>query len=88
MLDVVLGALADDPAVVDESITRGKLGQLGEDVARDDDRDALLAVKPDKKVTHADDALGVEAVNGLIQHEHLGVTYHGHRNAESLAHTE
>ena len=57
-------------------------------MARDDDRDALLAVKSHQKVAHAYDTLGVETVDRLIEYEHFRITYHSHGDTESLTHTE
>ena len=41
-----------------------------------------------QEAAHPDDALGVEAVEGLVEHEHRRVAEQGGRQAEPLAHAE
>ena len=41
-----------------------------------------------QKAAHPDDALGVEAVEGLVEHEHRRVAEHSRRYTEPLAHAQ
>ncbi len=72
-------AAGDDHDVVDA------LRDLGEQVARDEDRPPTPGLGP-HEVTHPADAGRVEAVGRLVQDEHLGVAEQGGGDGEALAH--
>ena len=72
-------ALRDDDHVV------GGLGDLGEQVARDQDRAALGRLGAEH-VAHPADARRVEAVGGLVEDQHFGVAQQRGGDREPLAH--
>lgn len=66
----------------------GKSCKLIEDVAGDQHRDAVLAVELQDQLPHLDDALGVKAVDRLIQHQKVRAARQRHGNAQPLPHAE
>ena len=63
------------------------LGDLGEDVAGDEDR-ASLGRERAQEVPEPSDPGRIEAVRRLIEHEHFRVAEQRRREAEALAHPE
>ena len=62
------------PALVDDADARGHLVDLGEQVARDEHGDAVLARHAADQVAYLVDAGRVEAVGGLVEHDELRAT--------------
>ncbi len=54
---------------------------------RHQDRPPLAGQSPQER-PHPADAFGIEAIGGLVEHEHAGVTEQRERNPEPLAHPE
>ena len=78
----------DELAAVDDHDLVGDLLELGEDVARDQDRAALGPPGRPQEVAEPADACRVEPVGGLVEHEHLGVAEQRRGQAEPLPHPE
>ena len=74
------------PAGDDDDVVDGLL-DLGEDVAGDE-HGAAFAREVPQEGPEPGDALGVETVRGLVEHEHPGVTEQGGGELEPLAHAE
>ncbi len=86
--DEVRGAqVGQELAATDDDQMFGGDGHLTHEVARHEN-----GPPPRRQRLHEladpDDAFGVEAVHGLVEHHHLRVTEHGGRDAETLGHTE
>ena len=74
--------MVDDPDVV------GQQGDLGEDVAGDQDGLApFVAQRPDE-VPHLGNADGVQAVDGLVQDQQLRVVHHRQGDGQPLFHAQ
>ena len=78
-------ALPDDPPAVDDDDVVDGLLDLGEHVAGDEDR-APLAGRAAQEVAQPADALRVQAVGGLVEHEDLRIAEQGRGEPEPLAH--
>ena len=63
------------------------LGGFGQQVRRHE-HDPALGRVPAQEAAHPGDALGVEAVGGLVEDQHLGVPEQGPGELEALAHPE
>ena len=57
-------------------------------MTRYDDRNTLFFIERYQKVSDLYDSLRVKTVNGLIKDKHFRIACHGHRDSESLAHTQ
>ena len=68
----------------DEDVVDG-LGRLGQQVRRHE-HDAALGRVPAQEAAHPRDALGVEAVGGLVEDQDVGVAEQGPGQLEALAH--
>ena len=79
--------LLDQPAAVDDHDAVDRLRDLGEHVARDEDRAALGGERA-QEVAQPPDPGRVEAVRRLVEHEHLRVAEQRRREAEALPHPE
>ena len=79
--------LVDEAAVGDDQQRRHRLLHLGEHVRGDEHR-APLAGELAQKTPQPLDALGVETVRGLVEHEHARVAEQRVRQAQALAHAE
>ena len=77
----------DEPAAVDDQHLVDGLGDLGEDVARDQ-HGAALGGERAQEVAQPAHPLRVEAVGGLVEDEQLGVAEQRRREPEPLAHPE
>ncbi len=73
------------PADHDQVVRRQR--HLAHEVAGDEDRPALRGQLL-HQVPHPEDALGVQAVDGLVEEQHLRVAEERRRDAEPLAHAE
>ena len=80
-------AVGDQPAVVDDHDLVDGLGDLGQHVAREQHR-AALGGQVAQEVAQPADALGVEAVGGLVEHEDPGIAEQRGGEAEPLGHAE
>ena len=85
--DVVDWAGRQDPAAADDQEVVGGLGHLAHEVGGDE-HGAALAGQTAAGLTHPLDALGVQAVDGLVEQEHTGVAQQGRRDAQALAHAQ
>ena len=81
-------ALEAHPALVDDAHVGDHLLHFGEEVGGDEDGHPLLAVELLDQLPELDDAGGVEAVGGLVEHEQLGPGQEGQGNREALLHAE
>ena len=81
------GACATLRPVGDHDHVVGGLAQLGQRVAGDQHR-AALAGQRAQEVPQPADALRVQAVGGLVEHQHLRVADQRGREAEPLAHAQ
>ena len=79
--------LRDRAAAVDDDDVVGGLRDLGQHVAGDEHRAALGGERA-QEVAQPADALRVEAVRGLVEHEHARVAEQRGREPEPLAHAE
>ena len=66
----------------------GQAGELVEDVAGDEHRDLPPPVELEDELAHLNDALGIEAVDRLVQHQKVGISRQRHSNAQPLAHAQ
>ena len=82
-----LGAHGDDPAEADHDDVVGDDLDLVEQVRGEQDGAAAVGV-PAEQVTHPPDPGRVQAVGGLVEDQHLGVTDQRGGDAESLTHAE
>ena len=57
-------------------------------MAGNEDCDILFAVEPQEELADLDDALRVEAVDGLVEHQKVGAAHQRQGDAEALAHAE
>ena len=81
-------ALADQPAGADDHHAVDGLLHLGEQVAGDEHRAALVVGQVPEEPAQPLDALGVQAVGRLVEHEDGGVAEQCRREREPLAHAE
>ena len=79
--------LRDRAAAVDDHDVVGGLRDLGQHVAGDEDRAAFGGERA-QEVAQPADALRVEAVRRLVEHEHARVAEQRGREPEPLAHAE
>ncbi len=63
------------------------LGDLGEHVARHEDRPTVCGERA-QEVAEPADSLRVEAVGGLVEDENLGIAEERRREAQALPHSE
>ena len=61
---------------------------LAQQVAGDQHGDLPLPIEPQDQLAHFDDALGIQAVDGFVQHEKVWISRKGNGDAQSLPHTE
>ena len=81
------GGLGDGPAVADDDDVVGGLGDLGEDVAGDQDGPSFGG-QAAEQVAQPPDALRVQAVGGLVEDQHGRVAEQRGGQAEPLPHAE
>ena len=81
------GTLEDHEAAPDDHQVLGHEGHLREEVARHE-HGAALGGEALQEPSHPLDALGVEAVVGLVEEEGVGVAEHRAGQAEPLLHAE
>jgi hypothetical protein len=79
--------VGDQPPLRDDDNIVGERLNLGEQVARDQDGAALIG-EAAQEVAQPADALGVEAVGGLVEDEDAGVADQRSRDAQPLTHPE
>ena len=79
--------VGDDPAAADHDQVVGGVLQLAHQVAGHQHRAALGGQRA-QEAAHPHDALGVQAVERLVQHQHRRVAEHRRGDAEPLAHAE
>ena len=79
--------LGHGPAVVDDDDVVGGLGDLGEDVAGDQDGPPFGG-QAAEQVAQPPDALRIQAVGGLVEDQHGRVAEQGGGQAEPLPHAE
>ena len=79
--------LLDELAAMDDHDAVHGLRDLGEHVARDEDRPPFGGERA-KEIAQPAHAGGIEPVRGLVEHEHLGVAEQRGRETEALAHAE
>ena len=79
--------LGDEPSAGDDDDVVDGLGHFGQEVARHQHGAALVGVGTEE-LAQPVDALGVEAVGGLVEDEHLGFAQQGGGQTEALAHPE
>ena len=84
---LLLVALGDDPAMADQDHLVGDQLDLVEQVAGQQHRAAAVGVALEQPA-HPADTGRVEAVGGLVQDEHRGVSQERVRDAEPLLHAE
>jgi hypothetical protein len=88
LLDEVLGAHVGDlstPSDHDQVVRRER--HLAHQVRGDEDRPSLGGQTP-QEMPHPEDALGVEAVDRLVEHHRRRVSEQRRRDSEPLAHPE
>ena len=85
--ELVERALVDEMALVDDPHDVGQLLDLGQDVARDEDRPARIGQVAQLR-PQAVDPGRVEAVGRLVEDEQLRVVQEGRGDAEPLAHPQ
>ena len=85
--DAVDRALSEDSAPPDHQEMVGGLGHLAHEVGGDEDGAALVG-QTAAGLAHPDDALGVQAVDGLVEQEGLRVSQEGRCHAQALAHSQ
>ena len=78
-------ALGDDPARLQDGDALAELLDLGQDVARQEDRDPV-ACEPGDQLADVDDAVRVEAVRGLVEDHQLRPPEERRGDPEPLAH--
>ena len=66
----------------------GQFGQLIQNMAGDQNGDPMLPVQLQNQLPDLNDALGVQTVDWLIQHEKVRVPGKGNGDTQSLPHTE
>ena len=66
----------------------GKAGKLVQNVAGDQHRDTVLPVELQDQLPYFDDALGVKAVDRLVQHQKIRISRQRHGDPQPLAHTQ
>ena len=57
-------------------------------MAGDHDGDLSFIPEPHQRLTHFDNALGIQTVDGFVEHEHFRIAHQGQTDAQTLAHTE
>jgi hypothetical protein len=85
--ELVERALRHEPAAADHHHLVDGLRHLGQHVARHEHR-APLARLAAQELAQPADALGIEAVGGLVEHERARVAEQRSREAQPLAHAE
>ncbi len=94
--DVVVGAAPDEvldtrvrdqPAAADHDQVVGGQGHLAHEVTRDEDRPALGRERLQHRAD-PQDALGIEPVDRLVEHQHAGITEQCGRDTQPLAHAQ
>jgi hypothetical protein len=87
--EVILGqgGTGDEPALVEDHDVVDRLGDLGQQVARQHHRAAGVGLAAEE-VPQPVDALGVEAVGGFVEDEHGRLPEEGGGQAQALAHAE
>ena len=81
------GVSAMQPAAADDDQVVGGQRHLAHQVAGHEDRAALPGQRPEQLADPVD-ALGVQAVGGLVEHQHRRVTEQRRGDAEPLLHAE
>ncbi len=81
-------ALEEQAAAVDDAEVGGDLLDLGEEMARHENGDALLAGQPAQQRAEVLDACRVEAVGGLVEDEEPRLAEERQRQRQPLAHAE
>ena len=81
------GSLEHQPALLDHQEVVADVLDLAEQVAGDEDRDAVVGEGP-HQAAHLHDAGGIEAVGRLVEHQQGGVHEQGGGDAEALLHPE
>ncbi len=81
------GRVREDPSAPDDEQVVGGERHLGHEVAGHEDRPAL-AREVLHEIADPQDALGVEAVDGLVEEQHARVAQQGACDAEPLTHAE
>ena len=84
---VVGGDVLDQATPADDHVVLGHQLHLAHQVRRDEDG-AALAGEVLEQVADPEDALGVEAVDRLVEHHDLRIAEEGAGDAEALAHAE
>ena len=79
--------LGDEPSLADDHELVGGLGHLAHQVARDEDG-TTLGGQAAQELADPADAVGVEPVDRLVEHQHAGVAQQRGGDAETLAHAE
>src|SRR6266568_2852684 len=87
LADLAQRAREPQPSCADNHHVIGCLGDLGEDVAGDDDGPALVR-QPAEQAPEPGDACGVESVGRFVQEKHLRVAEECRGETESLPHAE
>ena len=85
--ELVQRRVGHEPAAGDDDHVVDRLGDLGQDVAGEQDR-APLRSEGAQEVAQPADAFGVEPVRGLVEDEDPRVADQRARETESLAHAE
>ena len=85
--DLVDGAGGEDAAAADDNEVVGGLGHLAHEVGGDEDGAALAGQAP-AGLADPLDALGVQAVDGLVEDEDPRVAQQGGGDAQALAHAQ
>ena len=80
--------LLQEDAVVDDPDVVGQQGDLGEDVAGDQDGLAPFVTQRPDEVPYLGDADGVQAVDGLVQDQQLRVVHHRQGDGQPLFHAQ
>jgi hypothetical protein len=80
-------AVGEDPAAADDDQVVGGQRHLRHEVAGDE-HGAALGGQPAGQGAHPADALGVQPVDRLVEHDDRRVAEQRHRDAEPLAHAE
>ena len=82
------GDALQHPALLNEGVVGGQGGQLGENVAGDQNGGLPLPVQLKEQLPELHDALRVQAVDGLVQEEELRVVHEGQGQAQPLLHAQ
>jgi hypothetical protein len=85
--DLTDRTVGNDAAMIDDDQTVGQVGYFGQEMAGDEDGAAVGGV-PLEEVAEPAQALGVEAVHGLVEHECPWPTEERGGKAEALVQAE